>query len=412
MDIVSLANAARTAEFTLMTAGAETRNGALLLFADALEKIADFVLAHNDGDMRDAASNGFPGHMLDRLKLDRARIKAMASGLRELAALPDPIGKGELFRRPNGLLIEKRRVPIGVIGIIYEARPNVTADAIGICIKSGNAAVLRGGSEALNSNKAIVSLARSALKEAGLNPDCVGFVDDPSREIAMQMMRLNGFIDVLIPRGGKGLIRSVVENSTVPVIETGSGNCHVYVDDSADLEMASRIVFNAKCSRPAVCNAAEKLLVARSVAAEFLNKIYVPLKAKGVELRGCAETRSILPDVVPATEDDWFTEYDDLILGVKVVSGVEEAVAHINYYNTKHSEAIITENYSVAQYFLDSVDAAAVYVNASTRFTDGGEFGLGAEIGISTQKLHARGPMGLEEMTSYKYCVYGNGQIR
>ena len=413
MDLKTMAMRARAASYALMTMGEKQKNDVLLAMADALIKNIPAILAANEEDLAAAREKGVSKPMQDRLMLNRERIEGMAEGLRYVAGLPDPIGSADdVVRRPNGLMIEKRRVPLGVIGIIYEARPNVTTDAMGLCIKSGNAVILRGGSEAIRSNIAVVRAVTLAAEEAGLPGGAVGLVEDTSRATATAMMRLNGLIDVIIPRGGKGLIQSVVENATVPVIETGLGNCHVYVDAEADLAMAERILLNAKCSRPAVCNAAEKLLVERSVAPQFLQMVSEPLRAKGVEVRGDEETCALLNWAVPATEEDWFTEYDDLILGVKVVDGLNEAISRINTYGTRHSECIVTENYTKARRFLEEVDAAAVYVNASTRFTDGGEFGLGAEIGISTQKLHARGPMGLKELTSIKYCVYGNGQVR
>lgn len=413
MDLTTLAMRARAAAFAMMTVGTTQKNNALQAIADALEDRSEEIMEANRRDVKAAEAKGISRALIDRLTLNKARIAEMANGLRAVALLPDPIGGADaVIKRPNGLLIMKRRVPLGVVGIIYEARPNVTADAIGLCLKSGNAVLLRGGSEAIHSNIAIVAAACKAAEEAGLSAGAIGLVEDTSREVAQQMMRLNGSIDVLIPRGGASLIRSVVENATVPVIETGTGNCHVYVDRDADLKKAERIVFNAKCSRPSTCNAAEKLLVAREIAQEFLTMAAPALRAKGVELRGCVETCSILPFAKKATQEDWFMEYNDYILGVKVVENAQEAIAHINAHNTKHSEAIVTENYTTAQRFLDEIDAAAVYVNASTRFTDGFEFGLGAEIGISTQKLHARGPMGLNELTSIKYCIYGDGQIR
>ncbi len=397
----------------MMTAGSRFKNAALIGIAKAVEQNADVILAANENDLANAREKGISGAMLDRLALSKARIADMASAVREVALLPDPIGRADaVWQRPNGLRIEKRRVPLGVVGIIYEARPNVTLDALALCLKTGNVCILRGGSEAINSNIAIANIAIAAAVEAGLPEGAIALVEDTSRETAKELMRLNGYVDVLIPRGGASLIRSVVENATVPVIETGLGNCHVYVDATADYKMAAEIILNAKCSRPSVCNAAETLLVSEKIAAEFLPGCLSALAEKGVEIRGCEKTRVLYEDVIPASEEDWLTEYDDLVLAVKVVSDTEEAIAHINRYGTRHSEAIITESYINAQRFLDAVDAAAVYVNASTRFTDGNEFGFGAEIGISTQKLHARGPMGLDELTSVKYAVYGSGQIR
>ena len=352
--------------------------------------------------------------LVDRLALDEGRIAGIVEGVRQVAALPDPIGQVvKMETRPNGLTIGRRRVPLGVIGIIYEARPNVTVDAAALCLKSGNAVILRGGKEAFRSNKAFVAVLRDALESAGLPRDCVALVEDTSRESANELMGLTEYLDVLIPRGGAGLIQSVVKNTRVPVIQTGVGVCHVYVHEGADLDMAARIIHNAKTSRPSVCNAAECLLVDRAVAPDFLPMAWQLLQTKNVELRGCPETRAILGDFVrPAEDADWDTEFGDYILAVKVVSGFDEAVDFIAAHGTGHSEAIVTRDYFAAQRFLDVVDAAAVYVNASTRFTDGFEFGLGAEIGISTQKMHARGPMGLEELTSSKYVIYGTGQIR
>lgn len=413
MDLMTVAARAKAAAYALMTMGTEQKNRILWAMADALCAGMPEILSANEEDLAAARENGMSKPMQDRLALSQARIEGMADGLRQVAALPDPVGGAdEMIKRPNGLLIAKRRVPLGVIGIIYEARPNVTTDAIGLCIKAGNAVILRGGSEAIRSNLTIARICSAAAYEEGLPAGAVGMVEDTSRAVANEMMRLNDYIDVLIPRGGPGLIKSVVQNATVPIIETGTGNCHIYVDDEADLEMAARILYNAKCSRPAVCNAAEKLLVARPVAPQFLAMISSPLRAKGVEVRGDTEACALLPWAIPATEEDWFTEYADIILGIKVVEGIDEAIGHINAHNTKHSEAIVTENYAKAMRFHDEIDAAAVYVNASTRFTDGGEFGLGAEIGISTQKLHARGPMGLRELTTTKYCIFGSGQIR
>lgn len=351
--------------------------------------------------------------MMDRLRLTEERIEDMAEGIRQVAALPDPLGEVTMdIHRPNGLWIRQVRVPIGVIGIIYEARPNVTADAFALCFKTGNAAILRGGSDAIGSNRAITAALRRALVHRGITPEAVNLVEDTSRESAQAMMRLRGGIDLLIPRGGAGLIRSVVENSTVPVIETGSGNCHVYVDKSADLAMATRIIHNAKTQRTSVCNACESLVIHRDIAEEAVPLIVRDLSAAGVEIRGDERVCGLASEAIPATEEDWGTEYLDRIISIKTVCSLEEAVDHINRYNTKHSEAIITEDAEAAAYFLRQVDAACVYVNASTRFTDGFEFGFGAEIGISTQKLHARGPMGLLALTTTKYEIVGNGQIR
>ena len=406
--------AAKNAERVLSVAGAARKNEALEAIARAIEARREEILAANGEDMAAAVAAGMRPALQDRLALDAGRIAGIVEGVRQVAALPDPIGTVErMERRPNGLLIGRRRVPLGVIGIIYEARPNVTVDAAALCLKSGNAVILRGGKEAFRSNQAFVSVMRDALEEAGLPRDCVALVEDTSRQSAAELMNLTEYLDVLIPRGGAGLIKSVVDNARVPVIQTGVGVCHVYVHGAADLDMAARIIHNAKTSRPSVCNAAECLLVDRAVAADFLPMAWQLLQTKGVQLRGCPETRAILGDFVQsAQESDWDTEFGDYILAVKVVGGFDEAVDFINTHGTGHSEAIVTNDYFAAQAFLDQVDAAAVYVNASTRFTDGVEFGLGAEIGISTQKMHARGPMGLEELTSSKFVIYGTGQIR
>ena len=406
--------AAKNAARRLAVAGEEQKNAALAAIAEALIARKDEWLAANAADLAAARANGMKESLLDRLALDEARIAGIAEGVRQVRALPDPIGQVvKTTLRPNGLKLEQRRTPLGVIGIIYEARPNVTVDAAALCLKAGNACILRGGKEAFRSNKAVMSILRDALEQAGLPRDCVALVEDTSRETANEMMDLTQYLDVLIPRGGAGLIRTVAAKAHVPVIRTGEGVCHIYVHADADLDMAARILYNAKCSRPSVCNAAECVLVDRAVAEDFLPMAWEYLKKKSVTLHGDPESRDILgPGVLPATEEDWDTEYGDFQLAVKVVSGPEEATDFIAQHGTGHSEAIITENYTVAQWFLDQVDAAAVYVNASTRFTDGFEFGLGAEIGISTQKLHARGPMGLEELTSTKYVVYGDGQIR
>lgn len=413
MNLMQQAQAAKQSTYKLMTLPAPVRDAALYAMADALEAEAAAILIENEKDIAAAKQAGRTEALLDRLRLTKERIAGMAGGLRQVAALPDPIGSEEyVTKRPNGLAIGKRRVPLGVIGILYEARPNVTSDAIGLCVKSGNAVLLRGGSEAIHSNEAVAGVICRAGYTAGLPAGCIQFVADTSREAATNMMRLNGYVDVLIPRGGAQLIQSVVANATVPVIETGVGNCHTYVECTADVQMAADIIFNAKVSRPAVCNSMETLLIDRAVAKLYLPRIAQPLLDKGVELRGCKETMAILPGIVPATEEDWATEYDALILAIRVVEGEEEAIAHINRFGSHHSDCIVTQNYFAAERFLDEVDAAAVYVNASTRFTDGEEFGLGAEIGISTQKLHARGPMGLHELTTVKYIVRGNGQIR
>ncbi len=406
---------ARQAARMLATAGEAKKNAALEAIAAALEAHIPAILKANGMDVEAAAAAGTPQAMLDRLSLYETRIKGMADGVREVMALTDPVGETvEGFRRPNGLRIQKVRVPMGVIGIIYEARPNVTSDAAALCLKAGNAVILRGGREAIRSNTAVAEAIREGLIQGGLPADAVQLVTDTSRETATAMMRMNGMIDVLIPRGGAGLIRSVVENATVPVIETGTGNCHVYVDKDADIAMAAAIAVNAKTSRPSVCNAAETLLVHQDIAPRALPVIAAGLREKNVTLRCCGRSAAILAGTPceKAEEQDWGTEYLDYIMAVRVVDSLEEAVAHIAAYGTGHSECIVTDSYAAAEQFTAQVDAAAVYVNASTRFTDGGEFGMGAEIGISTQKLHARGPMGLRELTTVKYIIRGDGQIR
>jgi glutamate-5-semialdehyde dehydrogenase len=392
--------------------GSARKDELLGRMADLLLAGQTEILAANQIDVQKGTDKGLTKALLDRLALNPQRIKGMAEGLRTLITLEDPIGATlKMWRRPNGLEIGQQRVPLGVVGIIYEARPNVTVDAVGLCLKTGNAVVLKGGSEALHSNRALVGILRQALAESGLPEDAVQLVERTEREAATALMRLNQYLDVLIPRGGAGLIKAVVENSTVPVIETGVGNCHTYIDSDADLAMAVQIAVNAKVSRPAVCNAMETLLVHRELAGQVLPKLATAYQQAGVELRGCPETCKLIA-ARPATETDWATEYLDLILAVRVVASLDEALDHIRQYGTKHSECIVTRNYQNARRFLAEVDAAAVYVNASTRFTDGFEFGFGAEIGISTQKLHARGPMGLEALTTIKYIVYGSGQIR
>lgn len=410
MTLAELCARGRAAIPALQGASGDLRNRALLAMADALVNSAPEILAENAADLAAAEENGVPRQMRDRLALTDDRLRGIAEALREVASLPDPLGTGEEWVRPNGLRIRRSAVPIGLVAMIYEARPNVTADAAALCIKSGNCALLRGGKEAFRTNRAMVNCLRGALRQVGLPEDCVLMPEDPSRETATQLMKMRGVVDLLIPRGGKQLIRSVVENATVPVIETGAGNCHVYIDESADFDMALSVVDNAKRQRPSVCNAAEGLVVHRAVAKAFLPLVRERLS--NVEFRGCEETCAILPDCVPATDEDFDTEYNDLILHVKVVGDVEEAIAFINAHNTGHSEAILTQNLRNAERFTAGIDASAVYVNASTRFTDGGEFGFGAEIGISTQKLHARGPMGLSALTTVKYIAYGNGQIR
>lgn len=406
------AQRAKEASYKLSLAGVSQKNDALLRIADNLIKNKAYILAENEKDLAKAEENGVRPTMLDRLRLTEKRIDDMAEGVRQVVALKDPVGEViNMTERPNGLVIGKKRVPMGLIGIIYEARPNVTVDAVCLTLKTGNAALLRGGKEALHSNLALTKVMQEAIVAAGLPESTVELLSDTNRETAKEMMRLNGIVDVLIPRGGAGLIKTVVENATVPVIETGTGNCHTYIDDSADFTMALSILVNAKTQRPSVCNACESLLVSEKIAKDFLPLAQKALEEKGVELRGCQKTLKII-SVNPATAEDFYTEYNDLILSVKVVSGIDEAISHINTHNTKHSECIVTKDYENSQKFLKSVDAAAVYVNASTRFTDGFEFGYGAEIGISTQKLHARGPMGLEALTTVKYIIYGNGQIR
>lgn len=404
---------AKEASRFLMTAGSK-KDEALNAIAKALRENADKIIKANDIDIENGKNAGLTKSLLDRLKLTEERINGMADGVSEVASLADPVGRvldGRTLK--NGLQIEKVTVPMGVIGIIFEARPNVTSDAAALCLKAGSAVILRGGKEAINSNKAIAEIMRDAIEGAGLPRDCVSLVEDTTRQSATELMQLSDYLDVLIPRGGAGLIKSVVENAKVPVIETGVGNCHVYVDKSADVDMAKSIIFNAKTSRPSVCNAIETVLVHKDIAEKALPEIKAELDKMNVEIRGCERTRAILGDsVVPATENDYAIEFLDYILAVKVVDSLDDALAHIAKYSTGHSESIITSDYESANKFTACVDSAAVYVNASTRFTDGGEFGLGAEIGISTQKLHARGPMGLNELTSSKFIIRGNGQIR
>lgn len=411
--LTEMGQRAKDAAAVLAKVSSEQKNKALLEAAKALRQSADTILAANAQDLQRGRENGMSEALLDRLMVNPARIDAMAEGLEQIATLDDPIGEIlSMKKRPNGLMIGQMRVPFGVIGIIYESRPNVTADAFGLCFKTGNAVILRGGSDAISSNTAIAEILRNALVSAGMPKDSIQLVTDTSHETAREMMRLNRYIDVLIPRGGARLIRTVVENSTVPVIETGTGNCHVYVDEFADLDMAVNIIVNAKTQRLGTCNTCESLVVHSKVAKEAIPKIARALFEKDVEIRGDEEARKLVPQIHEATEEDWGREYLDRIISLKVVDTIDEAIAHINRYNTGHSEAIVTKDYAHAQQFLREVDAAAVYVNASTRFTDGFEFGFGAEIGISTQKLHARGPMGLLALTSTKYIIYGDGQIR
>ncbi len=402
----------RNASFALSVSSGAERNGLLLAIADKIVSSSDEIILANNADIESAKASGIKEAMIDRLMLNGNRIKAIADAIGQVASLDDPIGSGEIFTRPNGLKIEKVRVPLGVVAMIYEARPNVTPDAACLCLKSGNAVILRGGKEAINSNKCIVSIIRKVLSECGFDENCVTLIEDTTRESANALMQMRGYIDVLIPRGGKGLIKSIVENSKVPVIETGAGNCHLYVDESANIDMAVKVAVNAKCSRPSVCNAIETVLVHEKVKDEFLKRFYEETRKFGLEFRGCEKTREVLGDIKEATEEDYNTEYDDYIVSCKVVSDVNEAISHIRKYSTGHSEAIITENARNADLFVKSIDSCALYVNASTRFTDGGEFGLGAEIGISTQKLHVRGPMGLLALTTSKYIVKGDGQVR
>ena len=411
--LIQMGKNAREAEKSLRSLSTAKKNEALAAVAQRLVEKADVLLKANEEDVANGRKNNMKESLVDRLMLTKERIEGMAEGLRQLVDLEDPIGEVlGMKKRPNGLLIGQKRVPLGVIGIIYEARPNVTADAFGLCFKTSNAVILKGGSDAIHSNQAIVDCIRETLKEHGETEDAVQLIGDTSRETAAEFMKLDEYVDVLIPRGGAGLIHAVVSQSTIPVIETGTGNCHIYVDETADLSMAADIVMNAKTQRIGVCNACESLLVHNSVKDQFLPVLAQRLKEKNVEMRADEEALALMPGAVPATEKDWGTEYLDYILSIKVVYSVDEAIEHINRYNTGHSEAIITNSYENAQKFLDEVDAAAVYVNASTRFTDGFEFGYGAEIGISTQKLHARGPMGLLALTTTKYIIYGNGQVR
>ncbi len=418
MELTEMGRRAKTAAAYLNTLGTTAKNEGLRQAAQALLDGQEEILKANQADVAQARERGMNPGLVDRLMLTADRVKAMADGILEVAALEDPVGEvTQMKPRPNGMMIGKKRVPLGVVGIIYEARPNVTADAFGLCFKTGNAVILKGGSDALLSNRAIVQQLKKGLLKAGITEDAVQLIETGDRQVTRQFMRLNQYVDVLIPRGGAGLIRTVVENSTVPVIETGTGNCHIYVDEGADLAMALDIVENAKTQRIGVCNACESLVVHRNEAAVFLPRLQKRLwneqpEGKQVEIRGDEDACRIVPEFKQADEADWGTEYLDYILSVKLVDSLEDAIGHINTYNTGHSESIITNNYSHAQQFLDQVDAAAVYVNASTRFTDGNEFGFGAEIGISTQKLHARGPMGLEALTTTKYIIYGNGQVR
>lgn len=411
--LTELGKKAKEAEKTLMIATTEQKNKALKYIAQALIENADEVIQANTIDLENGKNNGMSEAMLDRLKLDKDRIKGMAKGVEDVVLLPDPVGRVlSETTRPNGLNIKKVSTPLGVIGVIFEARPNVTSDAAALCLKSGNTVILRGGKEAINSNRIIAKTMREAVKKSGLSEDVIQLVEDTSRESANALMQMNEYVDVLIPRGGAGLIQAVVKNATVPVIETGVGNCHIYIDKDAHVDMAADIVYNAKTNRVSVCNAAESLLIHKDIAKEALPKIKAKLDEKSVELFGDEEAVDIAKGIEKATERDWGTEYLDYKMSVKIVNSLDEAVDHIYKYSTGHSECIVTENKEAAEEFLNKVDSAAVYVNASTRFTDGGEFGFGAEIGISTQKLHARGPIGLPELQSFKYKIYGNGQVR
>ncbi len=413
MNVIELATKAKESKYKLGTMDSADKNKVILAVADALIQKSEDIISANEIDMKNGEIKGLSQGLLDRLKLNFKRIEGMAEGLRQVAELDDPIGMVvDTFERPNGLLIKKKLVPIGVVGVIYEARPNVTADVFGLCYKTGNAVILKGGSDALESNKAIVKIIRQTLLELGFDANAVTLIEDTSRESTNQMMRMNGYIDVLIPRGGAGLIKSVVENASVPVIETGSGNCHIYVDYDADIDMAIDIIENAKTQRIGVCNACESLVIHEDIASRLLPKLNERLKSHGVVVHADEKAKKLMDGAENATEKDFATEYLDYIISVKTVSSIEEAIEHINKFNTGHSESIITNDKSNSEKFLAGVDAACVYVNASTRFTDGFEFGFGAEIGISTQKLHARGPMGLMALTSYKYTIYGNGQIR
>ena len=413
VDLNRMGKKALSVKYELQKLASLKKRQVLEAVAEGLIADAETILKENAKDIERGEENGMHPGMIDRLRLTEERIRSMAEGLRQVAELEDPVGEVlETFTRPNGLKITKKRVPFGVVGIIYESRPNVTADAFGLCFQSGNAVILKGGSDALQSNKAITGSIRRVLEECGVNEDAVQLIETADREITSQFMKLNQYVDVLIPRGGAGLIRSVVENSTIPVIETGTGNCHIYVDEYADLDQALPIIINAKTQRIGVCNACESLVIHRALKDSFLSKLAQALREKNVEMRGDEEVCGVIGDALAATEEDYGKEYLDYILSIKIVSNIDEAIAHINQYSTRHSEAILTKNEENARKFLNEVDAACVYANASTRFTDGFEFGFGAEIGISTQKMHARGPMGLKELTSYKYTIEGTGQIR
>ncbi len=411
-EIKSLCDNAGAAAATLALLDTDKKNSALVAIADRIGERSEEIIAANREDLSRAEENGVPSAMLDRLKLTKERIDGICRSVRDIALLDDPIGKFEQWTRPSGLTIKRVRVPLGVVAIIYEARPNVTVDSAVLCLKTGNAVVLRGGKEAINTNIAIADTIKSALTDCHIDPHAVELVTNTDRESANALMSMRGSVDVLIPRGGKGLIKTVVENAKVPVIETGAGNCHLFVDSSADIDMAVSVAVNAKCSRPSVCNAVETVLVHAGVAAEFLPRLAKALQPYNVEIRGCAKTCVLLPEAKSATDEDYFTEYNDYTVAVRVTDTLTDAIAHVNKYSTGHSEAIITENGENALRFQREVNSAAVYVNASTRFTDGGEFGFGAEIGISTQKLHVRGPMGLSALTTEKYLINGNGAIR
>lgn len=411
--ILNICKKAKEASYILARLPTDAKNNALYNMADALEKNAEEILEANKKDVKLSKAKGVREALLDRLILTKSRISKMAQCLREVAELPDPVGEiVKTWVRPNGLIIGQMRVPLGVVAVIYESRPDVTSDAAGICLKSGNAVILRGGSDAINSNITIGKILSEAAVESGIPDGAIQVVPITERSAALELMKMREYVDVLIPRGGAGLIRAVIENAKVPVIETGTGNCHIYVESDADLDKAIDIIINAKCQRPGTCNAAEKLLIHKDIAQKFLPRIISELRNHGVEVRGCEETRKIVPDVKPATEEDWYTEYLDLIIGVKIVSGLDEAITHINKYGTKHSDAILTSDFNKALRFIRDVDSAAVYWNASTRFTDGNQYGLGAEIGISTQKLHARGPMSVQHLTSIKYFILGRGHVR
>lgn len=413
IDLEQLGKNSKAAAYMLAKLTTNQKNDMLSAVANALVNNSADIISANSVDMENAKVNNMSQGLLDRLLLDEKRIKAMADGLKQVASLNDPIGEvTDMSKRPNGMIIGKRRVPLGVVGIIYEARPNVTSDAFGLCFKSSNAAILKGGSDCIHSNIAIVKVIRNVLTENGFNPDFVQLIESTDRKTTTEFMKLNKYVDVLIPRGSASLIKATLENSSIPVIETGTGNCHIFVDETADIQMAIDILINAKTQRVGVCNACESLVIHKNIAKEFLPAAIKALQEHNVEVRGDYESISICPSIILATDEDYYKEYLDYIISIKIVNDIAEAISHINEHNTKHSEAIITKNYDNANKFLDEIDAACVYVNASTRFTDGCEFGFGAEIGISTQKMHARGPMGLKELTTSKYIIYGNGQIR